>query len=117
MDDSDNSGTIARAIIGGLILGMLLGTLAVIAALVSAGVGHGDYVAARALFPVTMLLTLVEGQIGWLGIAVALVQFPFYGGLLGWARFREYYRPIWVAVGVHLVAAIACFTGLLPYFS
>jgi len=44
-------------------------------ALLSAGAGHADYGAARALFPLPML-TLIAGQIGAFGFGLAFLQFP-----------------------------------------
>ena len=58
-------------------------------ALLSAGAGHGDYGAARALFPLPMLMTLIEGQIGVFSFGLAFLQFPFYGAILGWAVARS----------------------------
>jgi hypothetical protein len=114
---SDRSRPALGSILSGAALGLLLEIAALIASIASAGAGHGDYVAARALFPASMLLTLVEGKIGMLSMAVALLQFPIYGGLLGWARVREIWLPVMVAGSLHLVAAIACFSGTLPNFS
>ena len=100
----------------GAAFGAALELPAAVAALMSAGAGYGHYVAARALFPFSMLLTLVEGKIGWFSGGLALLQFPIYGALLGSARRQ---RPLFaVSIGaVHLAAAAACFAGTLPYFS
>ena len=110
-------GSAMRSVVGGAVLGLLLGFGALYLAMLSTGMGHGDYAAARALFPASMLLTLVEGSIGPLAIAVALVQFPFYGGLLGWSNARERYRPAVVVGVLHLIGVIICFSGVLPNFS
>jgi|GraSoiStandDraft_46_1057282.scaffolds.fasta_scaffold354111_2 hypothetical protein len=113
----EHSGSALRPVVTGAIIGVLLGFGAIFLALLSTGAGHGDYAAARALYPASMLLTLVEGSIGPLAKAVALLQFPFYGGLLGWAAARRVYLPA-VGVGLlHLAGAIICFSGVLPNFS
>src|SRR5436190_11385045 len=105
------------AVIIGVIFGVLVELLALFAALLSGGAGHGDYVAARLLFPVPMLLTLVEDRIGTLAMAVGLLQFPAYGALLGWSSVRQTWLPALAVGALHLVAAVACFSGVLPYFS
>ena len=104
------------AIVIGLLVGALLALPALFIAAVSGGGGHGCYIEARALFPVSMLLTLLEGRIGIFSIAVALLQFPAYGALLGWSIVRRKYLPLAGAVSVHLIAAICCFAGPLDGF-
>jgi hypothetical protein len=107
-----------NAVVVGLALGVLVSVLAVIAAVVSGGAGHGDYVAARALFPLPMLLTLLEGgAIGAVSIAVGLLQFPVYGALLGWSVTRKNHLPAVVVTLAHVIAASLCFEGALPNFS
>ena len=102
----------------GAALGLILEFVALIAAFFSAGAGHGDYVAVRALFPVPMLMTLAQGDvIGVPSLGVALVQFPLYGGLLGWTFLRKVYLPALLVGSLHVAAAIACFAGVLPNFS
>jgi hypothetical protein len=105
------------AILAGVALGTLIELPALLVAIASSGAGHGDYVAARALFPLSMLLTLLEGSIGVFSGGLALLQFPLYGALLGWARWRRSYGAVILVASLHLVAAIACFTGILPSFS
>ena len=102
----------------GAVIGVLIELPALYAAIVSGGAGHGQYVAARALFPVPMVMTYYQGdRIGLLSISLALVQFPFYGGLIGWALARKAYVAIVVVVAIHLVAASLCFSGAVPNFS
>lgn len=86
-------------------------------ALLSAGAGHGDYVAARALFPLPMLMTLIEGQIGAFSFGLAFLQFPFYGAILGWAMARSNRAIALALVVLHAIAVTACFSGTLPDFS
>lgn len=67
----------------GTAAGTLIGLVAFVIAIVSAGAGHGDYVGARALFPIPMLLTLLQGNsIGPLSMVLAMIQFPLYGAFL-----------------------------------
>lgn len=106
------------AVLVGLVAGALVAVPALVIAFVSAGAGHGHYVAARALFPGPMLLTLVEGDtIGALSIAVGLLQFPIYGFFLGWGFAGRNYLGALTLFSLHMVAAAACFAGNLPNFS
>jgi hypothetical protein len=100
------------------LVGVALELPTLLFAIVSSGAGHGDYAAARALFPAPMLLTLVEGdRIGTLSIATALLQFPIYGLVLAWGLLRKTNIPIFVLAALHIIAAIVCFSGTLPNFS
>jgi hypothetical protein len=113
----DSAESTPKAVIIGIALGALTALLALLLAAMSAGAGHGGYVAARALFPFSMALTLVEGSIGLLSFTVALAQFPIYGGVWGWSKTRNNFRPLAVFAFLHLIAVIFCFSGTLPAFS
>jgi hypothetical protein len=107
-----------RAVVVGAVVGVLIELPALYVAIVSGRAGHGQYVAARALFPVPMVMTYYQGdRIGLLSISLALVQFPFYGGLIGWDLARKAYVAIVAVVAIHLVAASLCFSGAVPNFS
>jgi hypothetical protein len=87
-------------------------------AILSAGAGHGDYASARALFPLPMLLTLLQGDtIGLLSMISAVVQYPLYGALIMRARLGGDYRAILVGGILHVLAVATCFSGALPNFS
>lgn len=105
------------AIAVGMALGSVIGMAALGAAILSGGAGHGDYGAARLLFPASMLMTRVEGSIGILATAIALLQFPLYGALLGWSRARASWGALILVAALHVAGAILCFSGLLPNFS
>lgn len=108
----------SRGAATGAALGLLCAVPALVVAVLSAGAGHGDYALARALFPVPMLMTLLEGSIGPFAAGAALLQFPLYGALVGWSRARRRAnRALVLLASLHLAAAIACFSGLLPNFS
>ncbi len=104
----------------GIWRGVGIGTLftgpAILAAIMSGGAGHGSYIAARVLFPFAMLFSQLEGSIGLVAIGVGLVQFPLYGALIGWSLATQTTRVFLLTIA-HLVAALACFSGLLPQFS
>ena len=97
--------------------GLLAAIPAVFLAVMSGGAGHGDYAAARALFHVPMLLTLVEDSIGPFSIALTLLQFPLYGAVTGYGIARNSWRPPLLLSAIHLAGVIACFSGVLPNFS
>jgi hypothetical protein len=102
----------------GFASGLLIEIPALLVAIASAGAGHGHYVAARALFPAPILLTVFQGgSIGTLSIAVALLQFPLYGALLGWSVARRKYLAAVLTGGAHLLAALLCFSGQAAGFS
>jgi hypothetical protein len=113
----DDTGRVSRTVGAGIGLGALLTLPALFLAAASGGAGHGDYGLARALFPAPMLLTLLEGSIGAPSLGLAFLQFPAYGGLLGWAMARKNYLPAVVVASAHLIAVIICFPGALPNFS
>ena len=102
----------------GVALGLVVEVVALVLAMLSGGAGHGDYAAARALFPVPMLTTLLEGDtIGPLSMTLALAQFPLIGALTGYCLALRRLAPL-VAVGaVHLVAMVLAFSGVIPNFS
>ena len=107
----------ARTVLAGSVLGTLIAVPALFAAIASAGAGHGDYVAARMLFPGPTLLTLLEGSIGIFATSAALLQFPLYGVLLGWSLPRKAYGIASLVGALHIAAAICCFTGVLKNFA
>jgi hypothetical protein len=98
----------------GALLGALVTPLALFVAMISAGAGHGDYLAARLLYPVPMLLTWITGDtITNISLALAFAQFPVYGYLVG--RFRP--AGLFVVAVAHGIPAGPCFCGMLPNFS
>lgn len=98
-------------------LGAVIAAPAILAAILSGGAGHGSYIAARVLFPFSMLLTWLEGSIGPVAMGVGLLQFPLYGAMIARALALKTYRDFFLLTAAHLVAALACFSGLLPSFS
>jgi hypothetical protein len=59
------------------------------------------------------MLTLVEGSIGPLSIAIGLLQFPIIGGMIGWASARQNRTPIGIAEVAYIAALVVCFSGAL----
>jgi hypothetical protein len=108
----------ASAISKPLVVSLIATPLFLFAAVASAGAGHGSYMLAKILFPFTMLSTLAFGSIIAPAIALAVLQFPFYGFILGTAnvkgRFRT--RPA-VLLLIHILAVAACFILIGDNFS
>ncbi|HUV64468.1 MAG TPA: hypothetical protein VMW24_11265 [Sedimentisphaerales bacterium] len=110
----------SRGALVGLAIGIAVTFPAIQVAIVSSGVGHGDYVYTRLLFPYSMLLTLSDERIiHLLLIALALIQFPCYGAIIGFGLSRsknKWLIPLVLAL-IHLAFVVACFSGLLPDLS
>lgn len=98
-------------------VGALITAPAFLAAIASAGAGHGNYVAACVLYPFSMVLASLEGAIGPLAIGAALLQLPIYGALIARTAASKGYQGILFLIAVHVVATLACFSGLSPQFS
>lgn len=89
----------------GLALGILVALPCAFIAAAAGGAGHGTYLPARLFFPFTMLSTLICGPVTAPFIAVALLQFPFHGVVLGFChRASRLRHGLLSVVAVHLVA-------------
>ncbi|HXE55058.1 MAG TPA: hypothetical protein VN541_18695 [Tepidisphaeraceae bacterium] len=103
--------------IAGCLIGVLVTPVAFLLAIISAGAGHGHYVAARLLFPLEMLSTV--DAITNAQIRAALLQFPFYGLIFGFClsiRGVFGYTVMAAVIIIHVAAVIACFSGTLSGF-
>jgi hypothetical protein len=106
-------------LIAGAAIGIAVTPPAVNAAIASAGGGHGHYVAARILFPFTMLLSETTGSIELPWQILGIVQFPAYGAIIGFSC-NSLKRAAWAACIIftlHVLAVAICFSGLLDSFS
>jgi len=56
--------------------------IALLLAFWSGGYGHGDYLAAKILFPFPMALATVTQSIGAPSLTLAVIQYPAYGLLI-----------------------------------
>jgi hypothetical protein len=103
----------------GLGAGVLATPAALLVAIGSMGAGHGHYVAAKALFPHTMLLTqFVFGSIALPLIGLAIVQFSLYGWFIGAAPdWRARVLRTLTLAATHAVATAAVFILKNPSFS
>ena len=109
----------AFAISKPLVVSLVATPLFLLAAVASAGAGHGSYLLAKILFPFTMLSTLVFGSIVAPAIGLAVLQFPFYGFILGRANVKG--GGLWTRAPVllfaHMLAVAACFILIGDNFS
>ena len=96
----------------GILLGMILTPACFFLAMLSAGAGHGNYILAKLLYPFPILATLV-GDVR-IPIALAFLQFPAYGALVGYARTQGAKWYVMVAGVLHLVAVVATFLAEVP---
>lgn len=74
-------------------------------ALLSTGAGHGNYLWAWVLFPLPMYLTTFAGSITPLLIVLAVLQFPIYGLIAGFASTKG--KLIHALVGMLAFHALA----------
>lgn len=88
---------------------IVVGTLALAVTLLFAGSGHGTYLPAKLLFPYTMLSTVSGGSISEVFLVIAVVQFPFYGLILGLAaKAHNFGFAVKLITIVHIVSVFLC---------
>lgn len=101
-----------------LLVCCLLTPLFVLLGVASAGAGHGDYRLAKLLFPFTMVSTSLFGAVTEPLFALALVQYPVYGLVLGLANHKGKLAAVASAVlAVHVLAVYLCVWFPNPSFS
>lgn len=83
-----------------VIVSLVVTPIALLLGVGSAGAGHGDYRLAMMLFPYTMLSTAVFESITVPFIALAIVQFPLYGVVLGYANQKGCFGWVTILLGV-----------------
>jgi Ankyrin repeats (3 copies) len=89
-----------------VLVGILVTPVFCLFAMISAGAGHGSYVAAIVLFPFTLLLaSFIGGENELVLIASAILQFPLYGIFLGYANTRG--RMLTAAAALFVVHLLA----------
>jgi hypothetical protein len=108
----------AFAISKPLLVSLVATPLFLLAAVASAGAGHGSYLLAKILFPFTMLSTLAFGSIIASAMALAVLQFPFYGFILGKANVKgSLGARTAVLLLIHMLVVAACFLLIGDNFS
>ena len=84
-----------------IVIGTLLFIPAALVSVMLAGGGHGSYLAAKVLFPYTVLIAAYVPAINFLGIAAACAQFPICVWSIGRLKTLG-----WIGVaGCHVTAA------------
>ena len=97
---------------------IVLGVLALVVAFLFAGAGHGTYLPAKVLFTYTMLSTVHLESISGLFLIIALVQYPVYGLILGWAAKTHNFRFAFGMIAtLHVSGAVLCFLLIGENFS
>ena len=96
----------------GIGVGGFVAFAAATAVFLAAGAGHGTYVPAVVLFPAAMLTTLFTNTISPVAIALALVQFPAYGFVLGKTAAKRRLRIVWPLALLHIVLVITALAAL-----
>jgi hypothetical protein len=106
-------------LIAGSAVGILVTPPAVDIAIASGGGGHGHYVAARLLFPFTMLLSEIVGSVVLPLQILGVVQFPVYGAIVGFncGRLKRALLIACVIAAMHVLAVAVCFSGFVTNFS
>ncbi|MCB9383173.1 MAG: hypothetical protein H6509_01055 [Bryobacterales bacterium] len=78
----------------------------------SAGAGHGDYLWAKLLFPMTMASAQFLEEITPPFILLAIIQYPVYGMILGFANRQDQLDHAIVALtAAHLLFVALCFAA------
>jgi hypothetical protein len=90
-----------------LSISILLTPICLFLAVVSAGAGHGSYLLAKILFPLSMLSAAAFNSITTLSMIFAVIQFPLYGLILGMAANRGRLRTLAALLSVtHALAVV-----------
>jgi len=86
--------------------------------LASAGAGHGNYLMAKILFPLTMLSTIALDRIADPFLWLAVMQYPIYGVILGIASLKgRLSRALRIILAIHGIAAFASLIAVSKNFS
>ncbi len=101
-----------------VIVSTVVGVLALAFAFLFAGAGHGTYLPAKLLFPYTMLSTALLGLIPDALVAIAVVQFPIYGLILGLAaKTHNFGFAARLIAIIHVVFSFLCLLLIGENFS
>jgi len=69
----------------------------------SMGGGHGFFWPAKIIYPYSMIISVLNNQIGILAIILAVIQVPIYGILICKKSKWNY-----IILGIHIISAIVC---------
>lgn len=68
------------------------------------GGGHGTFLPAKLIYPYSMIISIINNQIGVLAMILAVIQIPLYSIFI-----NKKSKDIFVLVVIHIVAIIICF--------
>ena len=69
----------------------------------SMGGGHGFYWPAKIIYPYSMIISVLNNQIGILAIILTVIQIPIYGIVISKKSKWTY-----IILGIHIISAIVC---------
>lgn len=101
-----------------VIVSLVLTPVCLFIGLVSAGMGEGNFILARVLFPyiffipyiAKLILILPENLPPEIVLSPSIIQFPLYGFVLGMANKKDAFNHVAVfIVALHLFSMILCF--------
>jgi hypothetical protein len=93
---------------GPVICSLVVTPIALLVGVASGGAGHGNYFAAKLLFPYTMLSATAFDYIYLPFVLLVIAQFPAYGIILGYANDKGHIaRLAAILLIVHSVAVAA----------
>jgi hypothetical protein len=91
-----------------LVLSILITPVLLWIGFVSGGGGHGNYVAARVIFPFACVFTGTYVGAGVVGSVLAVLQWPVYGFLIDWSSHKV--RTVGAVLIVHAAICLWLFT-------
>jgi len=104
--------------ITGLLIGLVIGTFGFTLSWLYADGGHGTYLPATIFFPYTMYLAKKIGVITGPLIALASIEFPAYGAIIGFAATRGKWRTASLTlILLHSGVFILTIVNAAPNFS
>ena len=65
------------------------------------GGGHGTFLPAKLIYPYSMIITLMNNQIGILSIIIAIIQIPLYS-----IAINKKSKWTFLILGIHIVSTI-----------
>ena len=92
---------------------ILITLISLIIVVLSIGGGHGTFLLAKVVYPITMIIAiLTKNGIEILPITIAIVQIPIYALILAKKPKWKFYL-----IGIHMILAIICLNLTTETFS
>jgi hypothetical protein len=89
--------------------GLLACPVIILIAIISAGGGHGNYIAARLLLPFACVAIGEYSAAAWIASILAVIEWPVYGAIVDMAGRRSW--AISAVLFVHIGLTVWLFTG------